>query len=46
MPNESWEKFEYIPNQDICGSIVIRNEVMKKSAEHAPKSIDDCDVIA
>merc|ERR1719162_1398198 len=38
------ERIKYIFGQDICGPIVIRNEVMKESTECAPKNIDDCDV--
>merc|ERR1719393_24522 len=40
------ERIKYIFNQDICGPTVIRNEVMKKSTDCAPKDIDDCDVTA
>jgi len=40
------ERIKYIFNQDICGPTVIRNEVMKKSTDCAPKLIDDCDVTA
>jgi hypothetical protein len=40
------ERIKYIFNQDICGPIVIRNEVMKESTDCAPKLIDDCDVTA
>jgi hypothetical protein len=40
------ERIKYIFNQDICGPIVIRNEVMKTSKECPPKLIDDCDVTA
>ena len=46
MQNEFREKTEYIPIQDICGPIIIRNGVMRKSAEYAPTSIDDCDITA
>jgi len=37
-------RISYIFNQDICGPIVIRNEVLKTSTDCAPKDIDDCDV--
>merc|ERR1719502_216634 len=40
------ERIKYIFNQDICGPLVIRNELMKKSSDCAPKDIDDCDVTA
>jgi hypothetical protein len=40
------ERIKYIFNQDTCGPIVIRNEVMKTSSDCAPKNIDDCDVTA
>jgi len=36
------ERIKYIFGQDICGPIVIRNEVMKESSDCAPKLIDDC----
>ncbi|HIF20560.1 MAG TPA: hypothetical protein EYQ27_01330, partial [Gemmatimonadetes bacterium] len=40
------ERISYTFNQDICGPIVIRNEVMKESADCAPNNIDVCDVTA
>ena len=46
VQNEFREKTEYIPNQVMCGPIVIRNGVMRTSAEYAPMSIDDCDITA